>query len=288
MARLRVWLAGMLWLWMALLSSAFASEQGLLWHISGKGVDSYLFGTMHSEDPRVTTLPEAIESRFNEATTLMLEVSLDEQTQLTVAQEMLLPQGSSLSAVVGEELAKKAQVAMQEFGVPPEVTERMQPWATVVTLSMPKMETGMVLDMLLFMKGQQAGMSFQPLETPDEQLAVFTNLTASEHQSMLRSVLKDYKSYPQMFEQMTELYLKRDLAALKKMGDDNPMSGDPALQQKLMHRLLDERNRRMVSRMEPVMQKGKTFVAVGALHLPGEGGLISLLRQRGYQVTPIY
>jgi uncharacterized protein YbaP (TraB family) len=275
-------------LWWLLLSSAFAAEQGLLWHISGRGADGTLFGTMHSEDPRVTTLPEAVERHFNAAEMLMLEVSLDAQTQMAVALAMMLPESSSLSAVVGEGLGKQAQQAMLGFGIPPEVTERMQPWATVITLSMPKMETGQVLDLLLYQRAVQAGKSFQPLESPQEQLAVFTDLSNSEQKTLLRSVLMEYKSYPAMFERLTEAYLRRDLAAIVRMGEENPMSSDPTLQQKLTRRLLEERNRRMVERMEPQLQQGKVFIGVGALHLPGEQGLIALLRQRGYTVQAVY
>lgn len=288
MGKLQWVLARIFVLWLVLLSGAYASERGLLWHISGNGADSYLFGTMHSEDPRVTRLPEAVSRKLSAADTLMLELALDEQAQMAVALEMFLPEGSSLSAVVGEALGKQAQQAMLEFGIPPEVTERMQPWATVVTLSMPKLETGQVLDVLLYQHGVERGMTFQPLETPQEQLAVFTSLTNSEQKALLRSVLEEYKSYPPMFEAMTEAYLQRDLEALSRMSDENPMSNDAALQQKLMKRLLDERNQRMVSRMVPLLSNGKVFVAVGALHLPGEVGLIRLLRQRGYSVDPIY
>lgn len=275
-------------LWLLLLSSASAAAQGLLWHISGHGADSYLFGTMHSEDPRVTALPEVVARHFDAAETLMLEVSLDDRAQMAVAAAMMLPQGSSLSAIVGEELAREAQQAMLERGIPPEVTERMQPWATVVTLSMPQMETGLVLDLLLYQRALQAGKRFQPLESAEEQLSVFIDLSPSEQQALLHFVLKEYRHYPEMFEQLTEAYLRRDLAAIARMGEENPMSGEPALQQKMMERLIDERNRRMVERMAEQLQGGKVFVAVGALHLPGETGLIALLRKRGYRLTPLY
>lgn len=275
-------------LWLLLLSTASATEQGLLWHISGKGADSYLFGTMHSEDPRITTLPEVVARHFDAADTLMLEVSLDDKTQMAVAAAMMLPPGSLLSSVVGEELAREAQQAMLERGIPPEVTERMQPWATVVTLSMPQMQTGLVLDQLLYQRAQLSGKRFVPLESAEDQLSVFSGLSHDEQRALLRHVLNEYMAYPEMFEQLTEAYLKRDLAAIVRMGEENPMSGDPGLQQKMMERLIDVRNRQMVERMVPQLQGRKVFVAVGALHLPGETGLISLLRKQGYRLSPLY
>lgn len=287
MRRAYTLLASVVLLWLAQLSIAVAAEQGLLWHISGKGAEGYLLGTMHSDDPRVIRLQQAVQRYLDAADTLMLEVALDAQTQMAVAQEMMLPVSSSLSAVVGEELGRQAQQAMLGLGVPPEVTERMQPWATVVTLSMPKMESGLVLDAQLYQQGIAAGKKFVPLESPEEQLSVFTGLSNDEQKALLRHVLSEYQSYPAMFEQLTEAYLRGDLEAIVRMSKANPMSSDPALQQKMMTSLLEERNQRMVARLVPELGKGKVFVAVGALHLPEEQGLLALLRQRGFQVRAV-
>ncbi len=275
-------------LWLLLVSTAFAGEQGLLWHISGKGVDSYLFGTMHSEDPRVTRLPTEVEQRFMAADTVVLEVSLDAQTEMAAAAQMMLPQESSLTALVGEALSAQAKQAMLSRGVPPAVTERLQPWATVLVLSMPRQQGGLVLDKLLYDRAQAEGKRFQALESVEEQIAVFTSLSLDEQKALLQTVLKEYQGYPLLFEQMTEAYLSGDLAQLVKISDANPMTSDPELHAKVMTKLLDHRNRRMVKRMQTMLMEGKVFVAVGALHLPGETGLISLLRQQGYAITSLY
>lgn len=275
-------------LWLLLCASAFADEQGVLWQISGKGGDGYLFGTMHSEDPRVLTLPPLVEQHFSAATTLMVEIALDAETEAAVAGYMVLPPEQSLTSVVGEALAGEARQAMLGRGVPPEVTERLQPWATVLTLSTPKQRSGLFLDKVLYERAQAGGKAFYPLESAEEQVGIFAGLSHAEQRELLRSVLQEYLSYPQMFERMTEAYLARDLGRLVAMSEENPISSDPALQQRLMARLLDERNRRMVERMVPRLREGGVFIAVGALHLPGESGLVTLLRQRGYVVEPLY
>ena len=275
-------------LWLLLVSSAFAGEQGLLWHITGKGVDSYLFGTMHSEDPRVTKLPVEVDRRFKAADTVVLEVALDAQTEMTAAMQMMLPAESSLTTLVGDALSTQAKQAMLSRGVAPEVTERLQVWATVLVLSMPRPQTGQVLDKLLYERALASGKQFKPLESADEQIGIFTALSIDEQRMLLRNVLEEYQSYPVLFERMTEAYLSRDLALLVRISDENPMTSDPALQQKVMTSLLEHRNRRMVTRMQPMLKEGKAFIAVGALHLPGDEGLINLLRQQGYTVGSVY
>ena len=275
-------------LWLLLSGAAQAADEGILWQVSGKGADAYLFGTMHSDDPRVTSLAPVVQQAFERADTLMLEISLDDQAQMAVAAEMILPEGRSLSGIVGKALAEQAQQAMLGFGVPPEMTERMQPWATIVTLSMPQGQSGVVLDLLLYQQAQARGKRFAALETPEEQLSVFTGLSDREQKALLQHVLSEYKTYPAMFEQLTEAYLRRDLATIARISDDNPISGDPTLQRKMMSKLLDQRNRRMVARLVSQLEKGTVFVGVGALHLPGELGLVKLLRERGYTLSLLY
>jgi uncharacterized protein YbaP (TraB family) len=126
------------------------------------------------------------------------------------------------------------------------------------------------------------------LEKPDEQLSVFTKLTLDEQKSLLRHVLDEYRNYPRMYERLTEAYLARDLDTLEEISFGNPISDDPALQDKFMEHMLTRRNHRMVERMAPHFKQGKVFVAVGALHLIGDEGVIALLRQRGYTVTSVY
>jgi hypothetical protein len=275
-------------IWLLQVQAGLAAGQGILWQISGKSVDACLLGTIHSEDPRVTKLPRPVETCFDSAQLLMLEMSLDPMTSASVASRMLQEPDDSLSKQVGKSLAQEAAKALQSLGVPPQVTEFLQPWAVVMTLSMPPQVSGQFLDKQLYDMAIAGGKQFQPLEKPDEQLSVFTSLTLKEQKSLLRRVLDEYQQYPEMFKQLTKAYLERDLDTLAAISFANPMSDDARLQEKFMDQMLTVRNHRMVERMEPFFSRGKVFVAVGALHLVGEEGLISLLRQRGYTVTPIY
>ncbi|MBI3774645.1 MAG: TraB/GumN family protein [Gammaproteobacteria bacterium] len=60
------------------------------------------------------------------------------------------------------------------------------------------------------------------------------------------------------------------------------------MEQKLIAELIDARNLRMLERMAPRLKEGKAFVAVGALHLPGDHGLLRLLEKAGYHVSAMY
>ena len=66
------------------------------------------------------------------------------------------------------------------------------------------------------------------------------------------------------------------------------LAAGPAAAERLSERLLDDRNVSMMQSMLPLLLQGEAFVAIGALHLPGEGGVLDLLEQRGYRVTRAY
>jgi uncharacterized protein YbaP (TraB family) len=86
---------------------------------------------------------------------------------------------------------------------------------------------------------------------------------------------------------MKGAYLAGNLADLSALADEGFAELDPALSGRIQQRLIADRNRHMAERLEPLLNQGRLFVAVGALHLPGEGGVLNLLAQRGYRITAI-
>jgi uncharacterized protein YbaP (TraB family) len=82
--------------------------------------------------------------------------------------------------------------------------------------------------------------------------------------------------------------LQRNLCALLAINDAAMQTADRQQAVELQDKLIVRRNRLMAERLQPYLQEGNVFVAVGALHLPGEAGLLNLLQQRGYTVRVIY
>jgi hypothetical protein len=87
---------------------------------------------------------------------------------------------------------------------------------------------------------------------------------------------------------MKKFYLARDLNGLFAWMRRQAAGQDPRLMQLFQDRIIDARNRLMATRMVARLKDGLVFVAVGALHLPGRNGILSLLAQRGYKVSRIY
>ena len=88
--------------------------------------------------------------------------------------------------------------------------------------------------------------------------------------------------------ELLDAYKQRDLGAMLAINKQAMDAGDQRLARDFQRRLIIDRNRRMADRMQQYLKEGNAFVGVGALHLPGEQGLLELLEQRGYSVRAVY
>lgn len=119
------------------------------------------------------------------------------------------------------------------------------------------------------------------LETLEDQFAVFDQIPDSAQAHMILEMIDHFPAQQTEFMQMVEAYQKQDLSTLSAMMNDSPdMVGFEEV-------LLLKRNRKWIPVMEEAMSKWGVFFAVGAGHLSGREGLISMLRQAGYDVVPL-
>jgi uncharacterized protein YbaP (TraB family) len=91
-----------------------------------------------------------------------------------------------------------------------------------------------------------------------------------------------------MNAELLAVYKQRDIEGLLALNEVSMQTGDQRLAKDFQRRVIDDRNHRMAERMQQYLQQGKAFVAVGALHLPGEVGLLNLLEQQGYSIRRVY
>lgn len=134
--------------------------------------------------------------------------------------------------------------------------------------------------MLLTFEARRLRIPVFGFETVDEQIEVLDNLCLADEVELLRDVVCHYDEIQSDIEMMITYYLAQDLDALMQMA----LCYRSPLQDRFLEVLLWKRNRRMV----PHLIAGGTFVAIGALHLPGPGGALDFLRKRGYTLEPIY
>lgn len=261
--------------------------QGLLWRIHKPKVPaSYLFGTIHVDDKRVKQLSDQVRKRFDESKALCLEILPDRETQVGIGLAMLLPEGVMLDGLLGDALFTRLSLQLNRRGITPMAALRLKPWAAMVALSRPQSQGGYALDEQLYHWGNHQSKSLCALETLQEQLAVFDELTHVDQITLLEETLDHLPELKEMNEALIQIYLKGDLDGIYEKSMELNRTPDQGLSKRLRESLIDRRNKTMVLRMKPYLEKGRAFIAVGALHLPGEQGLIRLLVKEGYAVTP--
>jgi uncharacterized protein YbaP (TraB family) len=156
------------------------------------------------------------------------------------------------------------------------------------TLSTPRPRTGLFLDKLLYLEAVEQSKPVYGLETVQEQVAVFDGLSLEDQIAILRDTVTLYPTMERMHRELISSYMERDLAGLMRL-NERYMAGDGGhLEALLNRRLIDERNLKMAERMQPRLESGGAFIAIGALHLPGPNGVLALLAEQGYRLTPIY
>lgn len=282
-----------LYLLLALPLPAVASDQehGLLWRIERDGETAgYLFGTIHSDRPEVLDLPAPVERAFERAARYAFEIDQRNIDRRDIMQVMHYPEGTSLPQRLPADLWKRTRKVAAQRGLPADTVTSMEPWALAMILGLPPADPQRILDMHLQQRARDTGRPVTGLESVTEQLSIFDRLDESDQIEMLATAIRMVETgrADELFEQMVDAWLERDLRRIVELSDDHPAIADPATNDRLMNQLLEQRNRRMVERMRPLLEAGGAFIAVGAMHLAGDEGLVRLLERRGYLLSPVY
>ncbi|MPS48080.1 MAG: TraB/GumN family protein [Methylobacillus sp.] len=262
---------------------AMAAGDGMLWKVqAGHGPVSYLFGTIHVDDPRVTALAEPVNAALESVQSFMMEVLPSNDVSPYYMQ-------GSLAQLLTEAELEQVYAAADFHGLPRDMALRMKPWLLAMVFDLPVSQSPYTLDVQLYLQAQRAGKAVEALETPEAHFSVLESISLEEQMLILRSVLKRSQEQREKdFELMIQAYLSGNLDKVGALDSALGVDGLPAgLWEKIRVKLLDERNMRMAERIAAAASLQPVFVAVGAAHLPGEGGLIDLLSRAGFTVSPV-
>ncbi|UVK39751.1 TraB/GumN family protein [Mesorhizobium sp. AR10] len=282
-------------------AAATPNGKGLLWKLEKPGEKpSFLFGTMHMTDPRVTTLPPAAQKAYDAADTVIIETTevLDKQKMMAALLEepdlMMFSDNTTLSSLLSADDAKVVNKALDARGIPPGSVAKMKPWLLSAMVALPVCEVARqaggapVLDVKLAEDAKASGKAVEGLETVADQLRAMASLPLAFHMKGLVDTLKLGDKVNDVNETMIALYLRGDTGmivplfrvVIPEQVDDK--SGFAEFSQTM----ITSRNKVMVDHARPILAKGNAFMAVGALHLPGPEGLVEDFRKAGYTVTP--
>jgi len=276
-----------LWLACIPLTAQAAEDSALYWSLSRDGAPAgYLLGTIHSEDPRVLDFTEAFADQLGANALFAMEMVPDLPTLQALTDYMQYQDGTMLEQHVGPERFVRIRAALADYRVPPEWIAKMKVWAAMMTLSVPPPQTGLFMDFSLSLRAAGAGLKVVGLETLDQQLAFLEEMPMDQQLALLDHALDEYERVAEVHEQMVQNYLAADLQALAREVEEQMAELTDETRRYFVTQGIEARNRRMAEALLPLLAEQRVFIAVGALHLPGETGLIQVLRRNGYEVLP--
>ena len=272
-----------------LCSNSVANDQdsALLWSISSQGEPAgYLLGTIHSEDPRVLDFSPQMLQKLMSCEVYAMEMVPDLPTLQRLTEYMQYQDGTTLEQMVGSDLYERVRVALSGYQVPDDWISKMKVWAAVMTLSVPPPETGFFMDFSLSLRAAGSGLEVKGLETLEQQLSFLDEMPLDQQLSLLDQALAEIQQVKQIHDEMVATYLQGDLQMLLSVAQQQLNALEDGAREYFIDQGINARNHRMVQSALPLLQESCVFIAVGALHLPGDEGLIQLLRNKGFQLGP--
>ena len=259
----------------------------LLYEVSGNGLktSSYVFGTIHLMCPDDIQVTDVMKDKLATSEQLVLEIDFDEPNVMQeMQQKMMLPEGKTLQDMMSaEDYATVSQFFQDSLMTPIAAVERFSPIALygVIAMQMLHCQPGSY-EMSLLQLAKAEDKEVIGLETIDEQLAAFNQISEEEQVDYLTETIEDYDESLSEFRKLLAAYQAQNVDELYALSQEtmNEVEG-------MEQHLLIDRNEAWVPEMSSLMKERPTFFAVGAGHLGGEHGLIDLLEEQGFTVTPV-
>lgn len=271
------------------LDPVLSTENSLLWQISGNGLTkpSFLFGTIHVIAADDYYLGENVVKKLSNSDVLVLEMDLAEMNTSELAMASLLPEGKTIADYMDpDDYQVLENFFVDSIGFTPELFKnsqaRIKPFYLEQMIyfhflgenpeSFEKNFTDIAEDQQIIIGG---------LETLKEQLSYLESLPIETQLESLVNTLRNYTEESGYMKALIKAYKSQNIALLSKMIYEHEDGKD------FTDSFLDARNEIWIPRLERFFTKGSCFIAVGAGHLAGEKGLITLLRNKGFTVEPI-
>jgi uncharacterized protein YbaP (TraB family) len=266
--------------------------RGLLWRVAKRGVPaSHIYGTIHVPDPRLAELPAVVRQRFDAATSLMLEFVPDPYSRGRFLEAAVFLDRQTLAEKIGAEDFERALEHLAPIGLPREVVNKLKPWGVLLNLRNPRRaEQGAPLDSQLLELARARRLPLHQIEGVEEQIFTFDEFPMDSQIALLKHSLAHRDELLELAERTLEAYLERDLAAIWRLREQF-IARHPAIaahQAVMTKRVVHDRSVVMAFRMQRELRRGGAFVALGALHLYGDKGVLALLEADGYRADVVF
>ena len=261
---------------------------------------SYLFGTLRISDERLKNFGPAVETALSVSQRIATggeDMSPGRLLEaLSVMQEAMVEgKTARLETLLAKPEAERASVVLARTEMAKDMQPRVKPWVVLALNTQSKCEQERLRQGKLTQDGEleriaeNRGVGSFGLETAEMQLGALAAIPDDAQVALLKANLAGYDHLDDQTEALIQLYLARDVGAMwpLQMELAKLYGADAKALAAYRDTVVDVPNVRMRDRLMMHLTQGGVFVAVGALHLSGDKGLIELLRAEAYKVTAV-
>ena len=254
---------------------------------AAEGPVSYLFGSIHYGTMDELDLdPAVLQDVLRTTQTLVSEADAETRFDSSYDTYRFLSPGLTMKRLLGAPAFEELKALLP--AIKPEQLDRFKPWLILALLeSRGEIASENNLDGQILQWSKEAQLKQAHLETLREQMIALDCIPEREHALVLSQRIAEPWVLRESSERVLGYYRNRDLVGwLDEV--DAVVGLDPqgrGIETRARQCLLDERNARWLARLEPMLKAGRCFVAVGAIHLAGEDGLLNQLSRRGYRIV---
>ena len=263
------------------------NSTSIFWKITGNGLEkpSYLFGTVHLIPKSDFFLMDSLENKFKSCNEIALEVDMDDPGFLTKTQQlMFMPDNKSIKDLLDStDYEQLSGFFKDSLNLQLDQFQRLKP-VFLVQFIIPKMINKPLAsyELTFVQMAKKYNIDLTGLESIKEQMNSIDNIPYKRQAELVLETIKDFNEDRQIYSQLIDAYKKMDFTNFYEF----MIKASPELKE-FEQILLIDRNKKWVPRIEKMIKEKSCFIAVGALHLEGEIGLVALLKSDGYSVTPI-
>lgn len=265
-----------------------AGNNTLLWEISGKGLKkpSYIFGTMHMLCPEDAKVSRSLMLVLDRVKELYFEVDIDDMVQIFGSlKAMNMNDGNRLQDLIAPEAYERVKSYFEKHSpLPFSMIENYKPMllsGLIEEQQLPcKSTNGM--EMVILEESNKRKLEVKGLETMQFQAGLFDSIPYQEQALELVRSVDSVFSQQGAIDTLLQTYRAQDLEMI-----DQLTTTDKGSSGKYLDLLLYKRNRNWAAQFDTIAPNGPVLFAIGAGHLPGNEGVLSLLGKKGYTVTPL-
>ena len=273
------------------LKSPVYGEKHLLWKAEKSGAPAvWLLGSIHLADSSFYPLPAILDSALDASTLVAAELDINksetvQKTGMLMAEKGALPAGTFLKDVLPDSLLNRVDSLLAAWKIPKEIMAPFRPWMVALSLSALAIERSGLsgdfgIDQEILARAEDLGKKIFALETPEEQIGIFSNAEDSLGIEYLQSTLNEILEADSFVRDMATAWKTGDVEKMRRLLDSD--SSESAYEEELYVK----RNVRMANAIDSLAALGEEpFIVVGCAHLVGSGdNVLRLLEKKGYRI----